>query len=76
MILKRNNFLFILIVWANLFNASQSNADLNKSYHKLPIIKYTRLELEMIEKEAKKLEEATSLSELRRSGSKQKQDKK
>lgn len=55
---------------------SLPNADLNKSYHKLPIIKYTRLELEMIEKEAKKLEEATSLSELRRSGSKQKQDKK
>lgn len=37
--------------------ASQSNADLNKSYHKLPITKYTRMELEKIDENMKKAQE-------------------
>lgn len=57
MILSKRNFLFIPIVLASLSKASQPNPELNKSMKKLPFIKYTRLELEMIEKEAEKIEQ-------------------
>jgi len=63
--LERNSMRLEIIAVLLISNsyASQPNPELNKSFHKLPLIKYTRLELEMIEKETKKLEEAKQRQE-------------